>query len=90
MPAGRDMSETGESEYFASPRGPASSASTELANSILESSLDLYGSTLAPRAVAMTTAVENDMTSTMMTASLIGASEETPFSPHSHRISNSA
>ena len=42
---------------------------------------------MAPQDAAMETQVENDSTSTMITASLIGARCSTPCSPHSQRMS---
>lgn len=85
LPVLRAIKDSGEREYCPLPRGPANSAPTDFAKPTLESSFHLYGNTVAPFATAIVTAVENDITSTMMTASLIGANNSAPFSPHSHR-----
>ena len=44
---------------------------------------------MAPQFTTISTPVEKDSTSTMITTSLIGAKVATPCSPHSKRISNS-
>jgi hypothetical protein len=45
---------------------------------------------IAPLFVAISVEVEKDRTSTITTTSLIGASSETPFAPHSQRRLNSS
>jgi hypothetical protein len=89
VPGGIDKRDAGDKEYLAFPLGPASSAPTDPTNSIAESSLDGKGNTTASRTVATLTHVEKDITSTMTTTSLIAARLVMPWSPHSHRISNS-
>jgi len=81
--------DAGDNEYRLLPLDSANSAPTDLANAIRDSSFHRYGKTVAPRFTATDTHVENDITSTMMTASLIVASRATPCWPHSHRMSNS-
>jgi hypothetical protein len=50
----------------------------------------LCGRTETPFATAMSTAIENDRTSTMTTASLVGMRLSNPSSPHSQRRSSSS
>src|SRR5215475_9435524 len=87
-PAGMLINEAGESEYAEPPRRtPASSASTDAAKAAADSSFQRQGKTTAPLELAISTQVENESTSTMITTSEPAARCRIPFSPHSHLTS---
>jgi len=89
-PGSIDSSEAGESEYPSlALRGEASTAPFEAANSSAELPFQGKGRTSAPLDTAISTAVENDKTSTITTTSLMGASCRIPCKPHSQRRSYS-
>src|SRR5579883_2005644 len=87
-PRGSCRKEPGASENLPE-RFSASSAPFFSANARAESSSQAYGNTAAPRETAMSTAVEKESTSTMITTSLAGVRCRKPWIPHSQRRSNS-
>src|SRR5262249_56315518 len=90
VPAEMSINDAGEREYLPSARRTlASSALTDEAKAAADSSFQRKGKTTAPLELAISTQVENESTSTMITTSLTGASCRTPFSPHSHLTSKS-
>jgi len=79
-----DSKDAGESEYMpGAERADASTARLDAAKAFAEASRQGYGSTDAPLATAISTAVEKDRASTITTALLIGASVTSPCRPHS-------
>src|SRR6266542_2381326 len=87
-PAGMSLNDAGEREYLSpARRTPASSALTDAAKAVADSSFQRYGKTMAPLLLAISTQVENESTSTITTTSAPGARCRTQFTPHSHLTS---
>lgn len=87
-PAGIEHNEAGDRLYApAASRLAARSARRSAANALADSSRHGNGKTVAPLETAMSTAVENDRTSTMMTTSLTSRRACRPSRAHSHRTS---